>query len=291
MRTQIRRAAFLLRCAGRYWNSDNASSTGAALAFYCAFSIAPLLVILLSLAGLFFDERSVAAQVSAQLTQLFGPGSARILFAAVRSARRAQGTVATIVSIVTLLIGSTTVLAALQEALEVIWKSDRVKITGIRGWVRTRLLSFGFILTLAFLLLISLTLSTAVSNLRARFAVDHPGLVTATALGDLLLSLLLIAALFALIYRYMPVRRLPWSTVAVGGLLTAVLFDCGRWLVGLYLAHSTQPTGYGAASSFVALLLWLYYVAQIFLFGAEFTACLAGLRTDTGADTAEPAPR
>jgi membrane protein len=104
------------------------------------------------------------------------------------------------------------------------------------------------------------------------------------ALADSLLSVLLVSALFALIYRYMPTRRLPWRTVGAGGLLTAVLFDVGRWAVGLYLAHSTQPSAYGAASSFAALLLWLYYTSQIFLFGAEFTSCLAGLRAD---DTTE----
>jgi membrane protein len=102
---------------------------------------------------------------------------------------------------------------------------------------------------------------------------------------DLVVSLFLVAALFTLIYRYMPTRRLPWKPVILGGLLTAGLFDIGRWLIGLYLAHSTEASAFGAASSFVALLLWLYYTAQIFLFGAEFTACMAGVR-----DEAPPAP-
>jgi membrane protein len=282
---RIRRIGALLRCATSYWSSDNASNTGAALAFYCAFSIAPLLVILLTLAGLFFNEKTVDAQVGAQLASLFGPATAKILLGAVHSAQHAEGVIATLVSVVTLLIGSTTVLAALQAALEVIWRSQRLAAAGIRGWLRTRLLSFGFILTLAFLLLISLTLSTALSNMRARFAVAYPALVTALAIWDIVLSLLLVSGLFALIYRYMPTRRLPWKIVISGGVLTAILFDIGRWAVGLYLAHSTQPSAYGAASSFAALLLWLYYTSQIFLFGAEFTSCMAGLRTEGITDT------
>lgn len=278
MGARIRRVWSVLRCAAAFWASDHASNTGAALAFYCAFSIAPLLVILLTLAGLVISERAANAQVGAQLSALFGPATARILLGAVHSAQRTQGVLATIVSVVTLLIGATTVLAALQSALQVIWKSERLAIAGIRGWVRTRLLSLGFILTLGFLLVISLTVSAALSNLRARFAAAFPALVTIVAIIDSVLSLLLVAGLFTLIYRYMPARRLRWRTVIAGGVLTALLFDAGRWLIALYLAHSTQPSAYGAASSFAALLLWLYYTAQIFLFGAEFTSCLARLR-------------
>jgi membrane protein len=278
----LKKYSALIGCAGRHWNGDNASNTGAALAFYCAFSIAPLLVILLTLAGLFVDEKTADTQVGLQLSALFGPATSRVLLGAVHSAQRTQGVVATLVSILTLLIGSTTVLAALQAALEVIWHSERVALSGIWGWVRTRLLSFGFILTIGFLLLISLTLSAALSGLRARFAAAYPAFVTLTAIADVLVSLALVTALFALIFRYMPTQRLPWRIVMGGGVLTAVLFDAGRWAVGLYLAHSTQPSAYGAASSFAALLLWLYYTSQIFLFGAEFTACLAGLRKEAG---------
>jgi len=279
-RVRLKRALILLGCAGRYWSADNASTTGAALAFYCAFSIAPLLVILLSLAGLIVSETAAYGQVGAQLSALFGPATAKILLGAVRSAEHKQGPIATAISIVTLLIGATTVLAALQTALETIWKSRALAASGVRGWVRTRLLSFGFILALGFLLLVSLSLSTALASLRAWVASAFPAFVAVTGVLNLLLSLLLVAALFTLIYRYMPTRRLPWKDVLLGGLLTAVLFDAGHWAVGLYLAHSTQPSAFGAASSFAALLLWLYYTSQIFLFGAEFTACLGGVRQE-----------
>jgi membrane protein len=280
MRASLNRGLSLLACAARHWNADNASTTGAALAFYCAFSIAPLLVILLTLAGLIVNETAAYGQVGAQLAGLFGPATAKTLLNAVHSAQKAEGIFATLVSIVTLMIGATTVLAALQAALEVIWKSAALAVSGVWGWFRTRLLSFGFILALAFLLLISLTLSTSLANLRSWLVASYPGFVVLVGLLDLVVSLFLVAALFTLIYRYMPSRRLPWKPVMLGGLLTAVLFDIGRWAIGLYLAHSTEASAFGAASSFVALLLWLYYTSQIFLFGAEFTACLAGVRDE-----------
>src|SRR5205823_5279265 len=131
---------------------------------------------------------------------------------------------------------------------------------------------------LGFLLLVSLTVSTVLANVRARIIKQHVALVSMVGVLDFLFSLLLVSLLFALIYRYMPARRLAWRVVLIGGVLTALLFDAGRWVIGLYLAHSTQPSAFGAAASFAALLLWLYYTAQIFLFGAEFTACLGGVR-------------
>jgi membrane protein len=280
LRARLRRALALLGCAARYWNADNASTTGAALAFYCAFSIAPLLVILFSLAGLIVDENALYGQVGTQLAALFGPATAKVVLGAVHSSQQSQGPLATTVSIITLIIGATTVLAALQAALDVMWKSESPSMSGLWGWTRTRLLSFGFILALGFLLLVSLTLSTALANLRGWVTNRCPGLVIGVGGLDLLLSLGLVSALFTLIYRYMPTRRLPWKPVMIGGLLTAVMFDIGRRAVGLYLAYSTQPSAFGAASSFVALLLWLYYTAQIFLFGAEFTACLGGVRNN-----------
>jgi membrane protein len=181
---------------------------------------------------------------------------------------------------ITLLIGATSVLAALSYSLQLIWQSPVLKLGGLWGWLRRRFLSLGFILTLGFLLIVSLTVSAGVSSMRTRLADAHPALVGALAALDLAASLLLVSVLFALIFRYMPARKLPWKVVLAGGTLTAVLFEIGRWAVGLYLAHSTEPSAFGAAASFVTLLLWLYYTAQIFLFGAEFTVCLGGLRPE-----------
>jgi membrane protein len=284
----MRRALQHLKCAARHWSADRASTTGAALAFYCAFSLAPLLVILMTLAGWIVGSETAAGQIDAQLTALFGPATARTLLAAAEHSQSGQGAASAALSILTLLIGASTVLAALDEALEKIWKSDTLLPGGIRGWIRTRLLSFGFILALAFLLLVSLTISTGISSLREGIAHRYTGLIGLVGALDFVAALALVSLLFALIYRYMPAKRSPWKVVLIGGVLTALLFNLGRWAISLYLAHSTQPSAFGAAASFAALLLWLYYSAQIFLFGAELTACLAGVRNDAKRDAPQP---
>jgi membrane protein len=273
-------------CAARFWSSDNATNIAATLAFYCAFSLAPLLIIILTTTGWIIGRDAAYALMGAQLSALFGATTAKILLQAAKSSQQATGFFATVLSVVTLLIGATTVLAALQQALDQIWQSARLARSGALGWVRTRFLSLGFILALGFLLLVSLTISTGLAGIRTRVAHAYPAMVAAIAALDFSVSLLLVAALFAVVYRYMPAKRLPWRIVLLGGLLTAILFDIGRWAVSLYLAHSTQPSAFGAASSFAALLLWLYYTALIFLFGAEFTACIGQLRDTTSAAAA-----
>lgn len=281
--TPIRDAARLVQRAGEYWTSDNASTIGAALAFYCAFSLAPLLVILATIAGLVIGSTAAYGQIGYQLNDLFGAATARILLGAVKSSQQSQGLLATWVSAITLVLSATTVFSALEYSLETIWEDTTPATRGVRGWVRRRLLSFGFILALGFLLLVSLTITTALATLRRDVAANHAAVIGVIGGLDFVVSLLLVAGLFALIYRYMPARRLPWRVVLSGGALTAALFYIGRWAIGLYLAHSTQPTAFGAAASFAALLLWLYYSAQIFLFGAEFTAVLGGLRRGANA--------
>ena len=285
MRKSLHRGWTLVTCGVRYWVEDNASSTGAALAFYCAFSLAPLLIIVLAIAGKIIGETAAYGQVAVQLTAMFGPATARILMGAIRSSQHTKGGLPTVISVITLLIGATTVLAALEEALERIWNTRSTRRTGVRGWIRTRLLSLGIILALGFLLLVSLTITTALSALGQWIAHSYAGVVALLGALDLVVSLTLVAGIFTLIYRWMPAERLPWRVVIPGGLLTAVLFDLGRWAIGIYLAHATEASAFGAAASFAALLLWLYYSAQIFLFGAEFTACLGGLhgRRATGA--------
>jgi len=280
MRRLAKKCLGLLNCAAQHWSSDNASTTGAALAFFSAFSIAPLLVILLSLAGWIIGAKSAYGEVGAQLSSLFGHPTAVVLLEAAQKSQHVRGILATIVSIVTLLIGATSVLAALSYSLQLIWQSPVLKSGGLRGWLRRRFLSLGFILTLGFLLMVSLTVSTGLSSVRAGIAESHPALMGLLAALDFTISLVLVSMLFALIFRFMPARRLPWRVVLAGGVLTAILFEIGRWGVGVYLAHSTEASAFGAAASFVTLLLWLYYTAQIFLFGAEFTVCLGGLRTE-----------
>ncbi|MEO6368416.1 MAG: YihY/virulence factor BrkB family protein [Steroidobacteraceae bacterium] len=269
----------MVACTLRNWFADDASTTGAALAFYCAFSLAPLLIIILALAGWIVGEASAFDFLHAQLTLLFGHQTAKLVIDAVRNAQRTEGIVAAIISIVTLFIGATTVLAALDQALEKILGATPLRMSGVRHWIRRRVISLGFILTLSFLLLISLTISTVIAGLRSWVTQRHTPLLGLIGFLDLLISIGLMTSLFALIYRYVPAQRLQWKLVISGGLLTSVLFSVGKWAIGVYLAKSTVPTAFGAAASFAALLLWLYYTAQIFLLGAEFTACLGGLRT------------
>lgn len=269
----------ILKGAGENWLADQASSISAALAFYCAFSLAPLLIIIVSIAGWIVGDELAYSYLGMQITLLFGKQSADLLLEAMRSAQSAEGAWATTVSVIMLVIGATTVFAALEDALRQVWSGREQQSRGWRGFVRARLVSFGFVLAIGFLLLVSLTLTTALGALRGYVLRHFEGLVGIMASLDLLVSLALGTGLVALMYRYLPAKRLPWRQVLLGALVTAFLFHLGRWAIGLYLGRATQPTAYGAAASFAALLLWLYYSAQIFLFGAEFTACLGKSRT------------
>ena len=269
-----------MKCAVSHWSADQAATIGAALAFYCAFSIAPLLVILLTAAGWIGGAEAAYGHLSSQLTALFGKSTADILLEAMRSSQNTDGHVATIVSAVTLLLGATTVFNALEAALEQIWGARELVPKGLRGWIRTRVLSFGLILAVGFLLLVSLSLSTALTVLREAIGRRFTEFVVLAGVLDFAISVGLVTGLIALIYRYMPARRMHWRPILWGALVTALLFHLGRWGIAWYLGRSTQPSAFGAAASFAALLLWLYYSAQIFLLGAEFTACFGGARDD-----------
>jgi membrane protein len=268
----------LIKCAVSHWSADQAATIGAALAFYCAFSIAPLLVILLTTAGWIVGAEAAYGHLSTQLTALFGKSTADILLEAMRSSQNVDGHVATVISAVTLLLGATTVFNALEAALEQIWGARELVPKGLRGWIRTRILSFGLILAVGFLLLVSLSLSTALTVLREAIGRRFTGFVVLAGVLDFAISVGLVTGLIALIYRYMPARRIEWRPILWGALVTALLFHLGRWGIAWYLGRSTQPSAFGAAASFAALLLWLYYSAQIFLLGAEFTACFGGVR-------------
>ncbi|HEY7641043.1 MAG TPA: YihY/virulence factor BrkB family protein [Steroidobacteraceae bacterium] len=279
---RVRQAPWpLVKCAVSHWSADQAATIGAALAFYCAFSIAPLLVILLKTAGWIVGVEAAYGHLSSQLTALFGKSTAVVLLDAMRSSQTSTGHVATVVSAFTLLLGATTVFNALEAALEQIWGARELVPKGVRGFIRTRLLSFGLILAVGFLLLVSLSLSTALTALREAVGRHFTGFVVLAGVLDFVVSTSLIAGLIALIYRYMPARRMEWRPILWGALVTALLFHLGRWVIAWYLGRATQPSAFGAAASFAAMLLWLYYSAQIFLLGAEFTACFGGVRDDT----------
>jgi membrane protein len=273
------------------WVTDRSSAAGAALAFYCAFSLAPLLVILVAVAGWIVGAEAAYGQLSDTLTQLFGQPTAKVLLEAMKQSQASEGIAAAVVSIVSLFVGATTVFAALEEALDNIWHARALAPTGVWGWLKVRILSFGVILAVGFLLLVSLSVTSALAALRSLIAERFTGLVAVAGVLDLVISLTLVAGLIAIIYRYLPSRRLPWRPVLIGAMVTALLFHLGRWAIGLYLAKSTQPSAFGAAASFAAMLLWLYYSAQIFLLGAEFTACAGGVKEEQQPDSAIRADR
>jgi membrane protein len=271
----------MIKCSFTHWSQDNSATSGASLAFYCAFSLAPLLIIVLTISGWVVGAEAAYGQLQSQLTSLFGKASAETLLQAMQQSQSANGGFAALISIITLFVGATTVFAALESALELIWQSAHMAPKGIKGWIRARVLSFGVILAVGFLLLVSLTVTTALSALRTALGVRGAVWTATVEMIDLLLSLIVVTGLISLIYRFMPARKLAWRPILWGALATALLFHLGKWGIGLYLGRSTQPSTFGAAASFVALLLWLYYSAQIFLLGAEFTACLAGVKRKT----------
>ena len=285
--TRLHMAWTHVKCAATHWSSDQAATLGAALAFYCAFSLAPLLIILVTITGWVVGSEAALSSLGSQLNALFGRGTANILLEAVRNSQQDEGPLATVLSIFSLVVGATTVFAALESALELIWGAQAAVPKGIYGFVRARLLSFGLILAIGFLLLVSLSISTALSSLRELVALRFQDLLVMITLVDLLVFTAAITGLVAVIYRYLPARRLPWRPALTGAFLTAILFQAGRWLIGLYLGRSTQPSAFGAAASFAAMLLWLYYSAQIFLFGAELTSCVGGLRKPQSATDAK----
>jgi membrane protein len=274
----------MLKSTVSNWSSDQASSISAALAFYSAFSIAPMLVIAVAVIGWIVGAQSADSFIAAQLQLLFGESTAKMVVEAMHSAQKTQGIWATIVSIVTLIIGATTVFGALGSALRQVWGSNIEQPGGWRGFLRTRIVSFGFILAIGFLLLVSLTMTTALTGLRGWLAHRYEGLVAVLGLLEFIVSTALGTGLIALMYRYLPAVRLAWRHVLIGALVTTLLFQAGRWGIGLYLGRATQPSSFGAAASFAALLLWLYYSAQIFLLGAEFTAVMGGTRVQKKKD-------
>ena len=244
--------------------------------------------------GWLVGSEAADAHIGAQMQLLFGAASAELILQAMHSARQEEGVWATIVSIITLIIGATTVFSALESALQQIWGTREKALGGWRGFLRTRVISFGFILAVGFLLLVSLTMTTALAGLRDWVGHRYEGLVATVGVVEVVLSTALGTGLIALMYRYLPATRLGWRHVLSGALVTTLLFQVGRWAIGLYLGRSTEPTSFGAAASFAALLLWLYYSAQVFLLGAEITAVIGGTRAELNpqadSDRSAPAP-
>jgi membrane protein len=251
----------LARQAVKAWNDDYAPSMGAALAYYTLFSIAPLLLIVIAVAGFVFGDDAARGELFGQLADLMGAQGAQAVEDLVRNAHRpGAGAVAMLTGTVTLVIGASAVFGELQNALDRIWRAPaRKQQSGWFSLIRTRLLSFGMILAVAFLLMVSLAMSAALAALGEWWALD------------LAASFLLTTLLFALIYKIIPRVRIRWSDVWAGAAVTAALFAVGKFLIGLYLGRAGITSAFGAAGALVAVMVWVYYSAQIFLLGAEFT--------------------
>ncbi|MEO5766324.1 MAG: YihY/virulence factor BrkB family protein [Casimicrobiaceae bacterium] len=263
----------LARKAVQAWLDDFAPSMGAALSYYMVFSIAPLLVIVISVAGFFFGRDVAQEQLFYELSSMLGTSTAESLKEILAHADDPKRNIWTAAAgIVVMLIGATSVLAELQSALDRIWRSPTPdSLNGVWGFVRTRLLSFSMILGLVFLLMVSLVVSaglTAAGNWgTSRF--EHWGAVL--EVGNTIISYFVTALLFGMIYKLLPRGRIGWRDVWVGALVTAALFTLGKFAIAVYIGKAGVADAYGAAGSLVVLLVWVYYSAQIFLLGAEFT--------------------
>ena len=267
----------LCKKAGNAWIDDFAPSMGAAISHYTVFSLAPLLVIVIAVAGALFGREAVTGQITGQLAGLIGNDGAQVVQGLVASASNTdRGLVAGLISIVILLVGATTVFAELQSALDRIWHvPEREKPTGLWAILRARLLSFDLILGLAFLLMVSLVVGTATAALGSLIGELMPGSAALLYVINLVISLAFTTVLFAMIFKLMPTTPVAWRDVWVGAAVTAVLFEAGKLLIGLYIGKSGITESFQAAGSLVVLLAWVYYAAQIFLIGAEFTKVFA----------------
>ena len=259
------------------WLGHSASSMGAALAFYTLFSVAPILIIALAAAGYFFGPHAAEKELLAQLRDLTGNAGADALGTVLSSAQYSDKKgMAAIAGVCTLIIGATSVFGELQHSLDVIWGSQSRKSDG--AWwdlLRRRLLSFGMVLGVGFLLFVSLITSALLAAFGGWLEARVQGLQIVLPMLDLTLSFAMTVLLFAMIYKYVPRETIAWRDVWVGASVTAFLFAVGKSLIGFYLGRSSFSGAYGAAGSLVVLLMWVYYSAQIFLLGAEFTRAFA----------------
>lgn len=255
------------------WSEDKALRLGAALAYYAVFSIPPLLLIVIGIIGLVYAD--AGAKVEQQIGMLMGSDAAKAMMSGVQQKGETGGVIGTIVGVAILLLGASGVFGELQDAMNTIWKVK--PRPGSTWWVmlRDRFLSFTMVLSIAFLLLVSLMVSAAVAAFGGYLSSRLPA---GEALGhglDLALSVSITTFLFALIFKYVPDVKLTWKDVFTGAFATAILFTIGKWLIGLYLGQSSIGSAYGAAGSLVIMLSWVYYSALILFLGAEFTKVYA----------------
>ena len=271
----------LIKDAANGWSEHHASRIGAALAFYTVFSLGPILLLAVAVAGFFFGQGAARGEIHQQMTNLIGSqAAAEVQMVLARAHRPTAGVVATAISVVTLLLSADTALVELKSGLDEIWSVPSASRQWYWAYLRTRVVSVSLILALGVLLLASLLFSAALGALEDL----SRGMIVVDAIlrwTNSLISFGLAALLFATVYKVLPSVRLAWKDVAMGALITAALFIVGKYAIGVYLGSSTVASTYGAAGSVIVVLLWVYYSAQVFLLGAELTrgyACRFGSR-------------
>src|SRR5713101_7307430 len=261
------------------WLEDRAPTMGAAIAYYTVFSLAPMLVMVIAIAGLAFVQKSSVGALFGELADLIGPESAVAVQAMLRSASGTwSGILATAVGIGTLIIAATAVFGELQSALNVIWKAPAGGSHGVWHLLKSRLLSLSVILVIGFLLLVSLVISTALAAFSDYLDWILPGLATILRIVHLTLSFGFTTVLFALMFKILPDNPVEWEEVWLGAAVAAVLFTAGKHLISLYIGSSNMASTYGAPGALIIVLVWVYYSAQILLLGAEFAKAYSDQR-------------
>jgi membrane protein len=275
----VEKAWILIKSTVLSFIEDDALSKGAAIAFYTVTSIAPILLIVVAVAGLAFGTEAAQNGIVGQLTGLIGKESAEFLQSAIANAQnKSAGTLATLIGVVTIIVTASGVFGEMQSALNAIWKIDSSG-TPISRLIRARAASLGLVVSLGFLMMVSLVVSAGLTALGDYLDAVLPFGKIVLAILNGIVSVLLISVLFAAIYKVLPDRPIQWRDVVVGSAATALLFTGGKSLIGWYIGSSAVASTYGAAGALIVILLWVYYSAQIFLLGAEFTKAYSDFRT------------
>jgi membrane protein len=277
---RLKDTIWLLRESAVNWNNDNAQRLSASLAFYTVLSLAPLLVVIIAVAAVVFGREAAEGQLAWEIHGIVGMNQALAIEAVIRAALRpGGGWIATLLSLVTLAVGATSVVVELQDALNYIWhvpnRGSNSSLSGVAGLLKQRIYSFVMVLCAGFLLMVSLALSAWVAAMGRFFGSIPPIHESSLHILTFLLSFLVITFLFASIYKIMPDVELRWSDVLAGASVTSLTFTAGKQLIALYLGKAAIGSSYGAAGSVVLVLVWVYYSAQLFFFGAEFTKVYA----------------
>ncbi|KVT24221.1 ribonuclease [Burkholderia ubonensis] len=280
--------------AFKRFSSDRCTTMAAGIAFYSAFSLAPMLVMVIAVAGWFYGDDAARGLVFQQAHQLIGNDAAASVQTIVQNAHRSgnRGGLAALISFGALVLGASATFSSLSSALSVIWPATESRWSSVLGLVRVRLISFGLVLGVAFLLIVSLVLDTAITFVGTWLWGDSP-YIAITDLLQFLVGIAVLAGAFAALMKFLPDARVAWRDAAIGGTVSAILFSGGKKLFALYLAHAGTASAFGAAGSFAVLLMWLYFSAAVLLLGAEFAAARGAVRerrAETQAETRADAP-